>query len=136
VAQTVIGDEKMNQALPTLRVNGRPGAMTDPGEIPQPVPTSKLRRWIGNAEGWLAVVIAAGSWVWAFQPVYPHVGQEDLKLIELWRPSLLFALGVGLALGGIRFGGSATRVAAYWAVGLLTPLILMMVWIIARILFR
>jgi hypothetical protein len=108
------------------------GTTTDLIQVPKPVSTRNLLPWMGNVEGWLALLIAGWSWLSAFQAVYPKVDEQDLQVNRLWFWCVLLAVGAGLAVGGIRFGGRTARLVAFWALGLLIPLVLMMEWLLTR----
>ena len=87
---------------------------------------------MGDLEGWMALLIAGCSWLSAFEPVYPKVGEWDLPINRLATWCCVLGVGIGLAVGGIRFGSKDTRVVAFCALGLLIPLVLMMEWLLTR----
>jgi len=80
---------------------------------------------IATVEGWLALVLAIGSWLYAMRPIGPMIGMPVEGFIRDFSFLLPAAIGFGLGVSGIRHGNDSARVAGRWAVGLLVPLLLL-----------
>ena len=82
---------------------------------------------IATVEGWLALVIALASWVFALRPVGPMVGmpvEAFLRDIILLFPAVI---GFGLGISGIRHGNNGARTAGWCAIVLLLALMALIV---------
>jgi hypothetical protein len=83
-------------------------------------------------EGKVALYYSLGAWILALlAPVYPYLGDPDRPLREVFWFAVFLTPGVGLALGGVRFGNVAAKRAGFVALVLLALLLIL----IASVLF-
>src|SRR5262245_53630043 len=82
-------------------------------------------RLMGTVEGWLALVIAIASWVYAMRPVGPMAGRPVEAFLRDMIPLLPAVIGFALAVGGIRHGNKVAKRAGWCALALLLPLIVL-----------
>lgn len=82
-------------------------------------------RRVATIEGWLALMIAVVSWAYALRPVGPMVGMPVEEFVRDMSPLPGIVIGIGLALGGIRLGSPGARLAGWWAIALLGPLLVL-----------
>jgi amino acid transporter len=67
-----------------------------------------------------------GAWLFGLLfPAYPHAGDPERPVRELFWVGVALAPAIGLALAGIRHGDAAARPAAWCALGLLVVLLLL-----------
>lgn len=88
--------------------------------------------WLGTVEGWLALVLAIGSWLYVMRPLRPMAGMPVEAFLRDYSLLLLSVIGFGLGVGGIRHGNHRARVAGWWAIGLLLPLLVVFGYAVVR----
>ena len=84
--------------------------------------SDRVQTLVGNVEAILSVVATVVIYCWVFSPVYP--GQDNHQGLIL--VFTVLALGIGLAIGGIRFGKGEMKRAAWLSFALLTPWIVIL----------
>jgi hypothetical protein len=107
---------------------------------PPPVSPGRRRLTSGTVEGWLALFLADGmlayvSW-WVSNEqliVKPGWVPRDQRVMQWSVLATLIGLTTGFALGGIQWGNRGAKLAGYWALRLLVPLLLMMGWLLALV---
>jgi len=82
-------------------------------------PKSAWRTLAGNIEGYLAF---AATLLVFHVPVTPGTREE-----ATYTASILHGLGIGLGIGGVRFGEGIGRIAAWMALAFLVPLFVVLV---------